>query len=161
MLRLAQLHEAGEGVTSDGDAALQWYRKAAGAGQSEAQCRLAALYDTGEGVKQDQSEAIKWYRSCAESGSGLAMFRLAKIFDNASEVDNDPKLAADYMFRALKANEQQAKDEMLAGAQNWSQAFRQEFQKKLQAENLYSGAIDGILGSGARQAIQVITGDST
>ena len=65
------------------------------------------------------------------------------------------------MFRALKANEQQAKDEMLAGAQNWSQAFRQEFQKKLQAENLYSGAIDGILGSGARQAIQVITGDST
>lgn len=89
------------------------------------------------------------------------MFRLAKFFDNADEPDNDPKVAADYMFRALKANEQQAKDEMLGGAQNWSEAFRQEFQKKLQAENLYSGAIDGILGAGTRQAIQVISGDST
>ncbi len=89
------------------------------------------------------------------------MFRLAKIFDSVSEANIDPRLAADYMFRALKANEQQAKDEMLGGAQTWSQAFRQEFQKKLQAENLYSGAIDGILGSGTRQAIQVITGDST
>lgn len=88
------------------------------------------------------------------------MLRLAKIFDNDSEADSDPKLAADYMFRALKANEQQAKDEMLGGAQNWSQAFREEFQRKLQAENLYSGAIDGILGSGTRQAIEVIASDN-
>ena len=161
MFRLAQLHEAGEGVPSDWDTALAWYQKAADAGQSGAQCRLAALYETGQGVNQDQSEALKWYRACAESGSGSAMFRLAKILDNAADVDGDPKRAADYMFRALKANDQQAKDEMLGGAQSWSQAFREEFQRKLQAENLYSGAIDGILGSGTRQAIQVIAGENT
>jgi TPR repeat protein len=161
MFRLAQLHETGEGVTSDWDAALEWYRKAADADQSEAQCRLGALYDTGQGVKQDLAEAIKWYRPCAESGIGPAMFRLAEIYENALEVDNDPSLAADYMLKALKANVQQAKDEMLGGAKDWSQQFRQEFQRKLKAVNLYSGTIDGVLGQGTQKAIEAITNDNS
>jgi len=65
------------------------------------------------------------------------------------------------MLKALKANVQQAKDEMLGGAKNWSQQFRQEFQRKLKAENLYSGTIDGILGQGTQKAIEAITNDNS
>ena len=161
MLRLAQLYESGQGVSGDNAEAVTWYRKAADANQTQAQCRLAALYDSGDGVKQDSAEAVKWYKPCAESGVGPAMFRLAEIHAKGLTTPHDPSLAADYMLRALKANVEQAKDEMLGGAKTWSQEFREEFQRKLQAENLYAGKIDGILGSGTKRAIDALTSDDS
>ena len=161
MFRLAQLYESGQGVTGDNAEAIRWYRKAADAKQTQAQCRLSALYDSGNGVKQDSAEAVKWYKPCAESGVGPAMFRLAEIHAKGLTIPNDPGLAADYMLRALKASSQQAKTEMLGGAKTWSQDFREEFQRKLKAENLYAGKIDGILGSGTKRAIEALTSDES
>jgi hypothetical protein len=89
------------------------------------------------------------------------MLRLAEIYDNTLGTDNDPSLAADYMLRALKANVQQAKDQMLGGAKTWSEEFRQEFQRKLKAEDLYAGPIDGILGRSTKRAIETLSSDNS
>ena len=158
MLRLAQIYEFGQ---DDRATALEWYHKAAGADEWRAKCHLAALYDTGEGVQQDLSEAIKWYEGCAKGGLGLAMFRLAELYDKGLGVPKKPKLAADYMIKALKANVEQAKNEMLARANTWSVEFRKEFQRNLQAENLYNGKIDGILGRGTQGAIKSLAGENS
>jgi len=158
MLRLAQIYEFGE---DDRATALEWYRKAADADEWRAQCRLAALYDTGEGVQQDLSEAIKWYEGCAKGGLGPALFRLAELYDKGLSTPKKPKRAADYMIQALKANVEQAKTEMLAGADTWSIEFRKEFQRNLQAANLYNGEIDGILGRSTQDAIKSLAKDSS
>ena len=78
-----------------------------------------------------------------------------KFFDNA------PELTADVIMEALKGKVQQARDEMLEGAKNWSQEFRRAFQRKLKAENLYSGTVDGIPGQGTRKAIEAIPNDNS
>ena len=46
-------------------------RKAAEAGNPEAQCNLGDLYAKGESVAQDNAEAVKWYRKAAAQGYAL------------------------------------------------------------------------------------------
>ncbi len=48
--------------------AVNWYRKAAMNGHSEAQYRLARCYETGVGCEADQDQALRWYRKSAERG---------------------------------------------------------------------------------------------
>ena len=47
---------------------MEWYRKAAEHGHSEAQFRLGKGYFNGSGVEKDEAEAVKWYRKAAEQG---------------------------------------------------------------------------------------------
>jgi TPR repeat protein len=47
---------------------MNWYRKAADEGNSEAMHNIASLYEKGLGVPKDEDEARKWYRK-AEGGA--------------------------------------------------------------------------------------------
>ena len=66
--RVGYMYDHGEGVPQDGQAAAEWYRKAADQGYVLAQYRLGLSYSTGYGVEQDLKVAEKWYKKAAAQG---------------------------------------------------------------------------------------------
>ncbi|AZV76902.1 CHAT domain-containing protein [Parasedimentitalea marina] len=68
MLRLAQMHEQGYGVTRNPDKAILFYQQAADAGQPAAMLALAEAYETSHKVAQDWDKALDLY----QRGLGLA-----------------------------------------------------------------------------------------
>ena len=98
----------------------KWRRRAAEAGNLEAQCRLACAYCYGdEGVKQDLGAAFDWYYRAAAQGSHVAMynmtckgFRCVLSFDkqvefgrcaiNAAKAAGDTAHAAYYEYELAK-----------------------------------------------------------
>ncbi len=60
------MYREGTGVPQNARVAVNWYRKAAAQGLSEAQYNLGNMYENGKGVSKDNAEAAKWEDS-AES----------------------------------------------------------------------------------------------
>ena len=52
----------------DARKAVRWYRRAAEAGDSDAQHNLGYCYENGAGADVDACEAVRWYRRAAEGG---------------------------------------------------------------------------------------------
>jgi hypothetical protein len=75
-LKLADMYHKGRGVDRDLDAAVQWYKKSAVAGEAEAQFKLGDMYKRGAGVEKNNALAIKWYRKAANQGHEEARHRL-------------------------------------------------------------------------------------
>lgn len=62
---------------ADMKAAFRWFRRAAEAGNAEAQRRLAQLYERGLGTNVDRNAALSWYRLAADQGDLPARCRMA------------------------------------------------------------------------------------
>ena len=71
----------GIGVDKDVKEAVEWYRKAAEQGISEAQYVLGACYQNGIVADKNITEAVKWYRKAAAQGHEKAMTALLKLSD--------------------------------------------------------------------------------
>ena len=55
-------------------------RKAAEAGNADAQLQLGRAYWNGKGVPQDFTEALRWYRRSADGGNPLAQVALGAAY---------------------------------------------------------------------------------
>ena len=55
------MYEYGKGTAEDYTQAVQWYKKAAEQGDTQAQLTLALMYKYGPGVSEDYSQAVFWY----------------------------------------------------------------------------------------------------
>lgn len=88
---VGQLYDAGFVKVANKDAfRMEWYRKAAELGQSDAQNILGLLYATGEkGVKPDIQQALKWYERAAKQGNKDALINLGVIYYLGEQVDID------------------------------------------------------------------------
>ncbi len=88
---VGQLYDAGFVKVANKDAfRMEWYRKAAELGQSDAQNILGLLYATGEkGVKPDIQQALKWYERAANQGNKDALINLGAIYYLGEQVDID------------------------------------------------------------------------
>jgi TPR repeat protein len=60
--------------------AVEWFRKAAEQGNSDAQLDLSACYFKGEGVHEDSAEAVTWLRKAAEQGHVEAQANLGRCY---------------------------------------------------------------------------------
>lgn len=66
-------YKCGMGVKQDHAASIQWFRRAAEQGHTQAQVRLAQLFAKGLGeVARDQVQAYKWMSLAAASGEPTA-----------------------------------------------------------------------------------------
>ncbi|MCX7177970.1 MAG: sel1 repeat family protein, partial [Proteobacteria bacterium] len=59
--------------------AMQWYQKAAEAGDARAMDNIGVLYERGWGIAQNPAEAILWYRRAAAAGDETARENLARL----------------------------------------------------------------------------------
>jgi TPR repeat protein len=79
MVNLGSMYYSGLGVGVDSDQAVNWYRKAAEAGNAEGMNNLGWMYDAGYGVKTDSQRAIVWYRKAAQLGNQKAKDNLKRL----------------------------------------------------------------------------------
>jgi TPR repeat protein len=69
----------GEGVPKDQAKALQWFRKAAEAGNMEGQRKLGHAFAQGQGTPVDVVEAYQWLSVAAKQGDKAANKELADL----------------------------------------------------------------------------------
>jgi TPR repeat protein len=92
---LGTLYCSGEGVEEDLEEAAQLYKKAAEAGDADAQFRLSALYYNGDGVEdEDEEEAASWCTKAAEQGHAEAQCTLGRMYEDGEGVEVDGGAAA-------------------------------------------------------------------
>lgn len=93
----------------DDEAAVLWFRKAAGSGLADAQFFLASHLVAGRGVAPDPDEAILLYRAAASQGHMAAASTLARMLASRGP-RFAPEAAALYRVAALLGNECSAFD---------------------------------------------------
>jgi TPR repeat protein len=77
---LGYMHEKGQGVDRNLEAAARWYRRAAEAGHPESQYRLAVGYLCGVGgLPKDEEKAAAWLKRSAQAGYPKAQKVLARM----------------------------------------------------------------------------------
>lgn len=82
-VQLADDYFTGNGIGQDYAKAFDWYKKAANAGNPEAQTELGLMYAKGYDVTPvDYKEALHWTRIAAEQGYVGAQYNLGVAYDN-------------------------------------------------------------------------------
>ena len=108
-VELAELFDAGEGVSQDTEQAVSWYERAAQQGHEEAQLALALHYLED---LEDIATAIEYFQQAAEQGNPIALYRLGLLYLGDAGVPNDNlkawvyfSLAADKVTEAAQARD--------------------------------------------------------
>lgn len=83
--------------------AVQWYKKAADAGNGEAMNAIGDMYYNGEGVPKDYTEAMKWYQQSANVNYGDAMLKLGNIYHDGDGIEQDDTEAIRWYRKAADA----------------------------------------------------------
>ncbi len=103
-VRVGDNYVNGTDVKQDYSRAMQWYRKAAEAGDGVACERVAGMYARGLGVPQDNVEIIRWLQRGSDLGNPLASYDLGKAYDQGKGVPQDGAKAANLYERAALYN---------------------------------------------------------
>lgn len=80
-LRLAMLYEAGQGVSRDKRAAMQWYARAAAQGEPASQAELGGYYEEADGVAENWDLAAALYRASATQGWMKGQFAYGRAYE--------------------------------------------------------------------------------
>jgi TPR repeat protein len=95
--------DEGRGTRKDQGEALDWYRRAADAGNARAQLMLGLGYAEGIGsLHEDDKEAARWFQKAAEQGEPLAAYRLGLAYDHGYGVMANGVLAARWYEQAAE-----------------------------------------------------------
>ncbi|WP_209425460.1 caspase family protein [Pararhodobacter sp. SW119] len=103
MVSLGLLHEAGDGVPRDLDAAMRLYSQAAEAGSPDAAINLAVALFEGRGVTRDVVRAVELFEQASAAGSAIATFNLGVLQDRG--VAQVGETALDLFLRAAREGE--------------------------------------------------------
>lgn len=91
-------------------AGVNWLRKAADQGSTEAQFLLGGSYAEGIGVPKDSAAAVSWYRKAAEQGSAEAGYVLGDMYYNGTKgATKDFAAALSWFRKAAEQGNAQAK----------------------------------------------------
>lgn len=90
----------GYGVNVDYGQAVEWYRKAAAAGDTEGMAYLGGEYSVGDGVPKDLKQAMFWFHKSANAGGAAGMNKLGLMNENGVGVPRDPAQAMQWYQKA-------------------------------------------------------------
>ena len=107
----------GNGVLRNRNEAIEWYRKAAEYGNTQAQYRLGRCYRFGIGVPQDFIEAAKWFRKAAEQGDRRGECSLGLCYAQGRGVPQDDGEAVKWYRKAAEQGD-------ACGAQFLSECYK-------------------------------------
>jgi TPR repeat protein len=93
MYNVGLCHHHGKGVEEDQERAVEWFKKAAELGQSDAQNHLGWCYRNGSGVEWDHELAVKWLKKAAHQGDTDAHYNLGLCYSiEANKFDKEKDL---------------------------------------------------------------------
>ena len=87
MLTEGKAYRDGQLVARNYTTAAQWYRKAAEAGNADAELLLGLCYASGIGVAKSTKDAVSWLQHSSDHGNHDAQFFLGILFDAAGMED--------------------------------------------------------------------------
>ena len=84
---------------------MEWYKKAAEAGNARAMCNLGYAYAYGQGgLRKDETKAVEWYQKAAEAGNARAMYNLGLCYHNGQGgLTKDTSKAVEWYQKAAEA----------------------------------------------------------
>lgn len=94
---------ARKGVKQDTTAALQWYLKAAQAGNPVAQNKVGNFYRDGRGTTQNKEKAMQWYLQAAQQEDSDAQTNIALLYLNGEGVEKNYQLAMKWLLSAAES----------------------------------------------------------
>ena len=92
----------GNGTARDPEAALRWFRIAAGAGDADALNMVGRCYELGWGVRADATEAARWFERAAAKGHAWGEFNLASLHAQGRGVRPDQTKALSLLVRSAR-----------------------------------------------------------
>ena len=108
-VRLAYILDAAEFNAE----AVEWYRRAAEAGDPEGLYGLGQMYLKGEGIERDRDQGRDWIVRAAEAGLTSAMRVLATNYERGGMgLDPDPELARHWLERAAAQGDEVARQRL-------------------------------------------------
>ena len=102
IFKLACRYVNGDGVKTNLQEAVMWYRKAAEQGHAKAQYELGMAYSNGKGVEKNPPEAAIWYSKAAEQGHAEAQYELGLAYANGEGVEKNPQEALNLYSKAAR-----------------------------------------------------------
>jgi TPR repeat protein len=102
----------GVGLPADPAAALPWFQKAAGQGQTWAMYNLGWMFAAGEGVTADPAQALAWYTQAAERGNAGAMLEAGLFHLNGVGTPEDAAKGLTWIRRAAERRHPRAMAEL-------------------------------------------------
>ena len=88
-LRIAEMFYTGKIVPENWTEAVNWFLKAAKAGNADAINRIGELWAAGVDGAPDGKEAVRWFRRAATKGCLAAQLNLARAYEKGDGVDHD------------------------------------------------------------------------
>lgn len=95
--------DGGLGLDRNEKEAFRWYRKAAEAGDAEAERFVGKCYEKAMGVEQDLTVAASWYRKSAEHGDVLAEMTLGGAYWQGKGVQTNEIEAEKWLVKAAES----------------------------------------------------------
>lgn len=112
MLTLGQFYERGVGVARNYGKALEWYSKAAQAGQAGGYYNVGVCYEIGMGTAPDMAKAVQSFNKAADLGLAQAMYKLSAVYISGSGVNQDMNKGISWLGKAADAGLGQAANEL-------------------------------------------------
>ncbi len=100
------------GVKRDYAQALDWYRRAASHGSSNAETNLGFMAEKGWGQPQSYDQAFSWYYKAAEHGNAEAMENIGYNFQNGVGVAIDYAKAWSWLYKAAASGSATAENQL-------------------------------------------------
>lgn len=158
-MELAKLYEQGIGVDIDEKRALELYQAAADQGFADAINDLGFLYyNGGLGLRPNPQKALELFERAADLRHPEAQFNFAALIDDGLIPGKGPKDAAKYLYEALRSGSQDVLNLLLERPTMFAAETRKELQAELQANNFYTGTLDGDIGPGTKRGIRAAYG---
>jgi hypothetical protein len=152
MVTLGVLYDSGRGVSRDTNEALRLFRKAGEKGIAAGDFYVGLHYERAK----DFEKSVSYYAQAAQKGDPAAMHNLAVAYDKGRGADQNRRLAAEWMLKAIRLGSVFSVKQMTDNPEAYSQEFRRQLQRQMADAGAYDGAIDGRFGPGTKSAIEAL-----
>lgn len=96
------MYANGSGVAKNDANAVDWYTKAAGQGDANAQYNLGIVYAHGDGVAKNEATAVEWYTQAAKQGYADAQYNLGIMHEYGCGVEKNEATAVEWYTQAAR-----------------------------------------------------------
>jgi TPR repeat protein len=152
MVALGLMYENGNGVKQDGAEALRLFQNAAEKNNAAGMFYVGMHYER----SKDYEKAVTHYTSAARMGDFAAMHNVAVAYDRGRGVGENRRLAAEWMFKAIKSGSAFSVKQMTDNPNAYSEPMRRYLQQMLKDAGVYSGPINGRATPAFKDAIETL-----
>lgn len=151
MVALGLMYENGRGVKRDAAEALRLFKLGGEKGNPTGTFYAGLAYER----SKDYQKAVSYYTAAARKGNTAAMHYLGIAYDRGHGVPRNARLAAEWIFKAIKGGNLFSVKQMTENTAAYSKPCRRQLQRLLSEAGVYDGAIDGRFGPATSAAIAV------